>query len=204
LIQIDGLTTNDGAATLNLKQLNLVNPDAQGLYVQSGIGWMAAQFAAGDGAVLNLADSALSTGAGISAIGIGTGSGIKSVGGATGHGMLLQGGASGGDGFKVDANFGYGIEVRSPAGAAVVMSSTGGPGLQIEGALNNSAVQISTSGDADGMTVLGSGSGVGIRSVGGDTGHGMLLQGGATSGDGLWAEGQGHGHGIKAEGVATK
>lgn len=78
-------------------------------------------------------------------------------------------------------------------------------GLEVRGGGGGGeAVKLwSSSGNANGVTILGLGTGVGMSVTGGATGAGLSLSGGATSGEGMKTVGTGTSSGITAEGGAT-
>jgi hypothetical protein len=214
LISIDGQVTSGNNATLNLKQLNIVNSAGSAL----------------------VASSTGSNGHGIAASGNGSGEGISATGGATGNGMECVGGATSGSGVAVSAsgsgssamsiskftNAGTGLSIlgnqtgngvtitggQDGLGMAIAAGSgsgdalrltagtTGGDGLDIT-APNGNGIRVSvTSGSGHGATFTGrtagihaaggsAASGHGISAVGGATGHGISAAGGSTSGDGI-------------------
>ena len=116
LKQIDGLATNGNNATLNLKQLNVVNSAGSAVIATSSGG----------------------NGHGITATGDGTGHGIKAAGAAsgTGDGINAAGGLSGAtNGIVAQANStGSGIIGRGV--------STGGAGLLLDGGTGANGMQI--------------------------------------------------------------
>ena len=81
MTQIDGLVTNGNNATLNLKQLNIINSAGTALIARS----------TGGGGI------------GIDADGDGSSSGIDATGGATGAGICVRGGVTSGDGINSSA-----------------------------------------------------------------------------------------------------
>jgi len=90
LTDIDGLATNGNNATLNLKQLNVVNSAGSAIVASStggaGSGINASGNAAGDG----IKATGGASGNGLNALGGGVGSGIRGLGGLFGNGATLQ------------------------------------------------------------------------------------------------------------------
>ncbi len=173
---IDGQATAGNNATLNLKQLNIVN-------------------SAGDAIV---ASSTGSNGKGINASGNGSGAGLSATGGATGNGVIATAGASGGvglggisttdngiQGFSSNAEGIYGVSLGTAAGIRAASSS--GHGFSAEGGTNK-----------DGIRALGNGAGSGISATSGNTGHGIKATGGSSSGDGFNVSAAGSGLDINA------
>jgi hypothetical protein len=169
---IDGQATSGNNATLNLKQLNIVNAAGVGMIVTgttigldvNATGGIAVDVDGTTGGMTVTANNGNAVifsatgggGDGFAVDGDGSGSGMRSTGGATGSGLSLVGGASSGFGFDVAA---------------------GG-------------------GDSDAAAFVGQGSGAGVAITGGATGHGLYCLGGATSGDGINAVGQTLGDGM--------
>jgi hypothetical protein len=142
--QIDGQATNGNNATLNLKQLNVVN-------------------STGDAIV---ASSTGSNGNGLNASGNGTGAGMLGTGGATGHGLKTLGGATSGSGISAAAaTSGSGMVVTGAgSGSGLALTGAGaGNGMSSNGGANGSGMAVTgggTSGDGLKATVT---SGVPIR-----------------------------------------
>lgn len=208
VIQIDGNATSGNNATLNLKQINVVNN-------------------AGDAIV---AASTGGNGSGIAASGNGSGNGLAATAGITGTGLLCLGGATSGPGaqflaFGGNSNgmgcqgfgAGSGISVTGGAsgnGLAATGGSTGHGFLGLGGATSGSGMFLvavgsgtglsaSGAGNGNGMQVSGNGSGSGLAAIAGTTGHGLAALGGAASGHGILAGAQGSGSGIRADGVGS-
>lgn len=194
LTQIDGQATNGNNATLNLKQLNIVNNAGSALVASSTGG----------------------NGHGIAASGNGNGEGLSAVGGQSGHGFEALGGSLAGDGIHAAAqNNGEGINaegsganqngIRAYGTIGIDAVATGGAGLRATG----------SGGSQPGIEAVGTSGGAGLRVVGGTTGHGIQAVGGASSGNGINAAasagnghglnvaGQGSGHGLNATGGTT-
>lgn len=157
MVAIDGALTNGNNATLNLKQLNIVNSAGTAL----------------------VASSTGSSGHGISATGNGVGEGISAVGGsADGYGISAagQGLASGiiahspaGPGFQaLGGTNSPGIDAVG-AGSGAGMRATGGPnghGIEAKGGITsgdgiNAAAQTS----GDGMQLAGAGGGLDLNAT---------------------------------------
>ena len=216
--QIDGSATNGNNATLNLKQLNIVN-------------------SAGDAII---ASSTGSNGIGINASGNGSGAGIKVTGGGTGNGLTLIGGSTSGDGINITTTSGHGLSIVATGtakhgitltGAAASGANAAGHGLTLVGGaasttgggtagngLNTTggAGAASTNGaagaaifsgggtntvasSAHGLSIVGTstGSGLNANSGAGATGDGITATSSATNGHGLSVLGNGTGNGIK-------
>lgn len=179
VIQIDGATTDGNNATLNLKQLNVVN-------------------SAGDAII---AQSTGSNGDGIDARGNGSGSGYNLVGGATGHGLLGTGGATSGDGIRGAAAAGDGDGVSgygegagdglfaqggaTGRGGSFNGGATSGEGLVAASTSGDGALFSAGGGGGDAFQLDGEGAGHAVRATGGATGNAFTLIGGATSGNAL-------------------
>jgi hypothetical protein len=207
--QIDSQATNGNNATLNLKQINVVNN-------------------AGDAVI---ASSTGGNGNGINASGNGTGNGTKSSGGTTGAGLLTQGGSNGGAGIKALALAttgslaaglecqgsygGSGIKASSGAydaiamelvggnGAGYGMKATGGSGIYAGGNTANGGIHANgISGNSPGMKCSGNGSGAGIETSSASSGNGILSTG-AGSSAGIRAKGGVNGSGMECKGGDT-
>ncbi len=216
LIQIDQVAS--ASATLNLKQLNIVNTTGHAIIATGG-----------------------SNGCGIIATADGTASGIKATGGATGHGALFTGGATSGDGLRatgggngigIDAlgtsnnnglaafgsGSGNGIGAQGGTtgnGMALVGGATSGSGLVANATTSgagivglgvgsgNNGLLITGATDGNAAQFVGTGSGTGIVATGGLTGHGFAATGGATSGNGAVFTANGSGVGANFIGVGT-
>ena len=146
LTQIDGQATSGNNATLNLKQLNVVN-------------------STGDAVV---ASSTGGDGVGINASGNGSGEGLKATGGATGHGVRVVGGATSGDGLRAEGN-GGGDGIEASGGGA------NGHGMQIKGSVGGSGLVATGNGSGVGIQCAGGTSGHGLKAIGGNSGsqHGI-------------------------------
>ncbi len=197
VIQIDGAATNANVATLNLKQLNIINSAGTALVAQS----------------------TGSNGNGISAYAHGSGQGLGAVGGTTGIGLLAYGGSAGGSGalFRAQAGVGNGItaEALGSDGDGLNLVGTVGAGLYAQGNGTNgpgiAAISLATSAPgiyavghaSDGISAFGQGVGSGIQGTGGANGQGISGTGGANDGIGIAAFGVGSGSGLYAAGGAT-
>lgn len=134
LKQIDGLATNGNNATLNLKQLNVVNSAGSAVIATSSGG----------------------NGHGITATGDGTGHGIKAAGAAsgTGNGINATGGTGGGGnthGIFAQAN-------GTGSGIVGCGASTGGAGILADGSSAANGMQI-LGGTLDGHALVVTGRG---------------------------------------------
>jgi len=220
LTHIDGQATTGNNATLNLKQLNIVNNAGSALVASSTGG----------------------NGHGLRVVGQGSGEGISAQGGSTGHGIAATGGSISGHGFAPGADgdgagiyaaavgawagisatggvTGRGAEFiggaalgASPAGAGIYItggaaSATGGGTAAPAIVATGGAGAASTNGAASGVTISGGGTNTvastasGIVVTGTSNGHGLSAVGGATSGDGINATATaGNGHGLRVVG----
>jgi hypothetical protein len=184
MVQIDGLATNGNNATLNLKQLNVVNN-------------------AGTGVIFS---STGSGGHGLQILGFGAGEGISVEGGSNGIGIEVKGGATTGSAIVATAQAG------NSAGLNLVGSGAAA-GLRVEGGATSSAISIlsgATSGNGiaivspsgvgisvgstttHAITLTGGGSGNGIRIMGGSTGDSVYIASGGSSGHGVSITGAGN------------
>jgi hypothetical protein len=148
VIAIDGQLTTGNNATLNLKQLNIVNSAGTALIAEStgsqGSGIKATGHDGGPG--INAiggenasgihANSGLTSGNGIHAEALGTnGHGFRTKGKGTGEGLSAEGGASGNGIDALGGTNGHGIEALGGA--------TTGSGIRAHGAAGN-GLQVST------------------------------------------------------------
>lgn len=208
--QIDGQATNGNNATLNLKQLNIVNSsgDAIRAYSQAGGNGINAVAVAGVGI---RAEAGASGTSGISAIGNNTSPGILSQGGTNGaSGMKLIGGGNG-HGLEAEGGTGGATNGILATGKGASAIKANGTGSSCEAAHGIEAIG---GGQGSGMVATGNLSGSGMLLTAGATGHGIKAIGGATSGhgidaeattegNGVYAQGQGAGHGASFLGGAT-
>ena len=178
--QIDGLATSGNNATLNLKQLNIVNSTGSAL----------------------VATSTGSNGHGITASGNGAGAGLRATGGATGQGIWGVGGVTSGSGLVGTSSNGAGMSLVA-GGNQSALSCTGagsGSGIRAMGGATGTGLYAAgggtsgmgahftaQNGDGIGLLLSGNGVGEGLYCIGGATGNGAEFVGGATSGDGLRA-----------------
>jgi hypothetical protein len=204
LTQINGQATTGNNATLNLKQLNVVNATGSAI----------------------IASSTGSNGHGMSVSGNGTGHGLLATSGAgatgdginatsqatAGNGLSLTGTSATGAGLKTSCASGYGINATGNFGILAnatyanqfqgattglrIWGYTSGPALEVV-AVSGNAATLTAAGTGHGIAATGSGSGAGILSTGGATGSGIRGIGGATSGDGLQVSAT-SGHGIRS------
>lgn len=149
LVAIDGQATTGNNATLNLKQLNIVNN-------------------AGDAMILSATGGG---GFGLRATGNGIGPGIYCKGGATGSGLYCEGGSSAGIGIYAQAPKGHGIY-------AVGTGVSGASGIYAESAGNNGhGIYSQGNGTGAGSYAKGGATGHGTYSAGGaDGGDGLYLE----------------------------
>lgn len=195
--QIDGQATSGNNATLNLKQLNIVN-------------------SAGDAVV---ASATGSNGHGINASGNGSGSGMAATGGATGNGIKATAGATsgagiqgngsagGGSGLQLSgAGTGHGIHTIGDGSGHGIYSTGGATGhglATVGGATSGDGLYAAANGGGKGANFVGIGANAGLQTQGGATGNGVEASGGATAGAGIRANGSGISNGITAVGGAT-
>jgi hypothetical protein len=171
LTQIDGLATSGNNATLNLKQLNIVN-------------------STGDAIV---AGSSGSNGRGIYAYGNGTGNGVHFLGGATsGSGMGVYGQGTGAGLWAI------GGAGATGDGIACTSQSTNGRGFSCFG--TGTGAGFYCFGGGPGLLATGQGGNHGIKAKGGSAGSGFWAEGGASSGDGISTVAPAVGHGLNCSG----
>lgn len=194
LKEIDQGATSGNNATLNLKQLNIVNSTGSAV-VASATG---------------------SNGHGITASGNGSGHGVLGTGGATGAGVIGIGGATSGAGIYGLASAGnsHGIQGAGEGGGSGVRATGGATGSGVVGvgggtfghgffgtATSGNGILGSGGTNGHGLALTGAGSGEGISATGGATGNGAEFIGGASSGAGIVATGTaGNSPGIDATG----
>lgn len=175
MTQIDGQATTGNNATLNLKQLNIVNNAGTAL----------------------VASSTGSNGHGMAASGNGSGEGLSATGGATGNGIEAIGGGTSGHGMRARAQ-----GVGNSNGLAVEALGTGSGFLAAGGTTGNGFYAIGGSGDVNstgagfraeggskgpGMLVQGSGDGDGFDAIGTGAGSGIWAGTFGGNGDGITA-----------------
>jgi len=201
VIQIDGQATNGNNATLNLKQLNIVNSSGTAIIAHStggnGHGLDTSGTGTGHGIYTTgtngIYTQAASPGAGILAVGSG-GAGFEATGDGTFAGVWAKGGING-----------HGIEAIS--------GDDTGSGIYAYGAGVGHGMEVKSDNTGSGIYAHSSGIGQGIYALGGTTnGHGMYLAA-ATSGAGLYIKGRlddgmkvfggGNGHGLSLTGAGT-
>jgi len=175
LTHIDGLATSSTLATLNLKQLNVVNTAGSAI----------------------VASSTGSNGHGIDASGNGSGVGVKALGGDTGRGIWGAGGGTGGHGIVATAS-------GNNAHALMLSGHGSGAGLYAVGGATGAGVQAVGQGTGTGLLATGGATGHGIEAVGGATsGNGVTVTATAGNGHGVATTGQGAGNGLHATGGAS-
>ncbi len=146
ITHIDGLATAANNATLNLKQLNIVN-------------------SAGDAIV---ASATGSNGKGINASGNGTGEGILATGGATGAGIKGAGGATSGDGILGSAAAGNSQGIKGAG------QGSGAGGLFVGGATGHGLKGLGGATSGDGIKGEAQGaSNAGFKGAGGGSSFGL-------------------------------
>jgi len=186
LTHIDGLATVGNNATLNLKQLNVVNSAGSAI----------------------IASSTGSNGHGIAASGNGTGSGLSAVSGVTGNGIIAIGGATSGDGINASA-IGNGSGIEALGGGATQagilgIGVTNGAGIKGLGGSTGPGILGNGGGTSGpGISALGTSGSPGLLATGGFTGAGIRAEGGLTSGDGIEALAQTNGDGISGTPVGA-
>lgn len=146
---IDGLATSGNNATLNLKQLNVVNSAGTAI----------------------VASSTGSNGHGIAASGNGSGEGLKATGGATGHGVEVVGGATSGNGVAITSLGGSGLYVEGFSDAATFNGGAGAEahGISIYAGNNGDGIRIVGDDIGHGLNVQGGPTGHGAQFIGGAT-----------------------------------
>ena len=169
LTHIDALATSSNLATLNLKQLNVVNSAGSAI----------------------VATSTGSNGRGLVLTGFGSGQGLQATGGSSAGGATFTAGAGSthaGARFQGDGP-GAGLAVEGGSagdGMSLYSGVTSGAGLYIE-TQGNVQPGIHVRGGGPGITITAFGADAGLTVTGGPTGHGAQFTGGATSGDGIRA-----------------
>lgn len=162
LKQIDGLATNGNNATLNLKQLNIINNSGTAL----------------------VAESTGNNGHGAHIVGHNTGKGIY-VQSPSGNGVHVE--SVGTTGMRIESTTGgVGLYVLggSVGNDAMTVQARGTNGV-------NYGIRAIGTNNGSGIRAEGNGTGSGISAVGGATGDGIDASGGATSGKGIDANGTG-------------
>ena len=175
LTQIDGQATTGNNATLNLKQLNIVN----------------------NGGTALVASSTGSNGHGVAASGNGSGEGLSATGGATGNGIDALGGATSGHGLRALAqgagsSSGLRAETLGTGAGLYALGGTTGQGLYALGGtgdVNSTGAGFRAEGGSLGVgfEALGSGNGDGFDAIGSGTGSGLWAQASGANGDGITA-----------------
>jgi hypothetical protein len=183
VVEIDGQATSGNNATLNLKQLNVVNSAGSAI----------------------VATSSGSNGYGMVLQGNGSGDGLRTTGGATGSGIRGIGGSSSGNGIQGGAVAGNGrgmylTGIGTGPGLDTVAGITG-PGLRaVGGATSGDGISASAT-DGDGIHAVGGGNnhglnldgaglGSGLSATGGPDGNGFYGLGGGTTGAGMLVQAQ--------------
>ncbi len=162
--------------------LAIGNGTGEGLNVQSGSG------ATGDAVLIT---SNATNGDGIDFNGAGNGYGFNSHGGLTGSGAQFIGGATSGTGavFTGGATGGIGATFTGTGSSnAVTIAAVGaGRGMDIQSSTGDALYAEATSGNGNGMTVLGNGTGDGasFTSGSGATGSGIQAIAASTNGNGI-------------------
>jgi hypothetical protein len=176
--QIDGQATSGNNATLNLKQINVVNSAGTAIVAESTGG----------------------NGRGIHATGNGTGSGMRLTGGATGHGLNANGGSTSGSGCVLTATDGIALDVISHSNDGVRFQAaySGGVGSGIR-AQSFSGQGLTIVGSTTGLAITPGATGTGVVINGGSTsGGGIRIL--TTNGHGLEIAAAGSGkHDIVAD-----
>jgi hypothetical protein len=146
LTEIDGEATAGNNATLNLKQLNIVNNDGDAFLAQSTGG----------------------NGVGMLLSGHGTGEGLSATGGATGHGFHLLGGATSGHGLRSEA-------VGTGSGF-LLLGVASNPGLSTTGgSASHGILAVGGATSGNGILAAGSGTGAGLHVQAGGAGADVVL-----------------------------
>lgn len=214
---IDGNLTNGNNATLNLKQLNVVNSAGDAIVASStgsnGNGINASGNGTADG--IHAVGGATGRGGhflggatsgagircegqggnslGIHGLGIGTGPGMQFEGGTTGPGAKFIGGATSGDGIDITTTSGDGLSILPTAGNGIVATANGASkhGMSITGGTSGTChgVKIVSGSSGDGLNVTSTSSATNGASFAGVTSGAGILCTGGTTGDGLKAVG---------------
>ena len=191
---IDGNATASNSATLNLKQLNIVNNAGDAIIASAtggnGNGINASGNGTGNGGTFTSGSGAGSSGLVLLGAGTGNSHGLSSTGNTNGSGVVFAGSGSGRGIWAVAGATGAGIDAvgGGTSGDGIKASSTSGNGIEGIGGTNGS-----------GLVATGAGTGSGIKGTGGATGHGELMTGGATSGNGAKYIAPTSGYGIEAD-----
>jgi hypothetical protein len=218
--QIDGLATSGNNATLNLKQLNVVNNAGTAIVAtstgSSGTGLALTGHSNGPGMSVTggsggsgITVIASGIGAGIAVTGGASGPGVRFSGGSGGAGLVLAGGSTNQAGLSVTGG-GSGAAVSLTGGATgngltITGGSTSGSGIAVT-VTSGAGVSLSTS-DGEGLLIQSAGVGVSVTSdgtsaaefVAAGNGHGISLIG-AGAGSGLRGLGGASGHGLFLDG----
>ena len=193
--QIDAQDTDGNNATLNLKQLNIVNNAGSAI----------------------VATSSGSNGNGLHLTGNGSGAGLNIDSGTTGNGVEVQSNnqhaiyaiAAGGSGKSalyldapIGAGSGVGLYVSGEVGAQFSGSGPSAIGINVTSDNGSAFAATSSGGNGSGMLLTGNGTGHGIDAQGGGgaTGNGINIESNSTQGNGIFAQGTGDKHGIFAQG----
>ena len=129
LTKIDGQATNGNNATLNLKQLNIVNNAGHAL----------------------IARSTGANGVGVYAQGYGTGEGISAEGGPTGHGLTAYGGSGSGHGIVAQAiTDGHGVLLTAAGNNDGLHAEGSGTGKDIKADIDGTIGICTTNSDMRG------------------------------------------------------
>ncbi len=199
IISIDGQSISGNDATLNLKQLNIINSSGSAIVADSTGGY--GLFASGTEGIYAQAASpgagikaVGSGGPGIEALGDGTSAGIWAKGGLSGHGIQAESGDNTGSGiYAYGIGVGHGIEAKSDNTGSGVYAHSSGVGQGIYGRGG------STTGHGMYLSATGSGAGLYIKGILDD---GMKVYGGG-NGHGLFLNGAGTGLDISADEIGT-
>jgi hypothetical protein len=188
--QIDGNATDGNNATLNLKQLNVVN--------SAGSAIIATSSSAGNHGMILTGNT--------------TGAGLRVLGGATGAAVQVVGGGTSGDGIDISTTDGHGVDIGA-AGVKNGINSVGGGGgygASLTGGSLGAGVVITGGAASDGFVVQGNGDGYGFRVIAGSNsdavnisasaGHGVSIEAAGASKHGVLVTGgsSGTSDGIKA------
>ena len=210
VVSIDGQLTSGNNATLNLKQLNVVNSAGDAVVFQStggnGEGLFIEGHGTGDGVKIHagltsgygirvISDQGVGAylqggnGAGLRALSVGgAGGGIEASGNGGSAGIEAVGGATGAGMEITGQGSGHGLKVTAGAsgGEGLNVVSAGGVGARFQGGGGSGLYALSTGGDGKGINAVGNGSGDGISATAGATGNGVNITGGSSSGDGVY------------------
>lgn len=219
LVAIDSNATSGNNATLNLKQLNVVNNAGTAAIFSStgsnGDGMDITANGTGTGLLVSSGSTVTGTGMSIRSYNAGTALEIKNIAGSssgTGIGVSIAGGTTSGDGLSISTTSGHGIKVTAAGASKDGINVTGVNGISATGTQAGilGVCGASGYGGIEGKAGSTGGAGIyakaaaftayGIRAEGGQSLPGISALGGATNAPGIDTTGQGTGAGLKATG----